>query len=246
MVEWLFKPKVQLALLVNFAFVMFTLVSSLAGPPPNERWRPAAIYDPPPAVPYPPPPTVPYAPLPPPATPSSAAVTELGGLINISLNNDLTLVKKADRTLLFSPSFITRPRPTEPPANVTLRFTIFSDKNACPGVCWLVINADGSHVWESAAKGTFSTDWTHKRVPGSIMNLSDGQVIETLTTEMFTTQIPYATFLEIIGARRVVLSFGPDKVELTHDQIEAMRDMQRRIAPLTTEGESESKIIKTF
>lgn len=237
--EWLFKPKVQLGLLVNFAFVMFTLVSSLAGAPRQTLWRSAAFYDPPPAI--------PYAPLPPPTTPSSATAVESGGQLNVFLNNDLTLVRKTGRTLVLSPSFITRARPAEPPPAVTLRFTIFSNKDACPGACILVINADGSHVLESAAKGTFSTGWTREKVPGSTIKLSDGQVAETLTAETLTTQIPYSTFIEIISARRVILSLGPDKVELTHDQIEAMREMNRRIAPPPAEEQHEPRVvIKTY
>jgi hypothetical protein len=235
--EWLFKPKVQLGLLVNFAFIMFTLVSSSARVAAPARLRPAATYYDPPAV--------PYAPLPPPAVPSSSATTESDGRLNVFLNNDLTLVKKAGRTLVLSPSFITRGRPPEPPPAVTLRFTIFADKDACPGACMLVINADASHVWESAAKGTFSTGWTREKIPGSTIKLPDGQTAETLAAEILTTRIPYGTFVEIISARRVVLSFGPDKVELTHDQIEAMRDMQRRVAPQPAEGHKPG-IIKAF
>lgn len=236
MVEWLFKPKVQLGLLVNFAFVMFTLVSSFAGVPPSER-ESSVVVDLSPAV--------PYAPLPPPAMPSSVAAVELGGQLNVSLDNDLTLVKKINRALVLSPSFVTRARPVEPPANVTLRFTIFSDEEACPDACMLVINADGSRVFESAASGTFSTGWKREKVPGST-KFSGDQAIVTVDKETFTTQIPYATFVDIISARRVVLSFGPDKVELTHDQIESLRDMNRRVTPPPVDEQRESKFIKAF
>jgi len=68
-------------------------------------------------------------------------------------------------------------------------------------------------------------------------------VAETLAAEVFTTEIPYETFVEIISARRVVLSLGPDKVELTHDQIEAMRDMSRRVTPPTVENEYKPKVV---
>lgn len=222
MVEWLFRPKVQLGLLVNFAFVMFTLVSSLTDVPPGVGG----------CLPYASP-AIPYAPLPPPAEQSIVAAVESGGRLNVFLNNDLTLVKKKGRTLVLSPSFNTSARPVEPPANVTLSFMIFSGsaKEACPDACMLVINADGSRVLERAASGTFSKGWTHEKIPDSTMKLSDGQIVETLDTETFTTQIPYSTFIEFISAKRVVLSFGPDKVELTHDQIEALRDMHRRVAP---------------
>lgn len=242
MVEWLFKPKVQLGLLVNFAFIMFTLVSSFAGAPPYERER-SVVVDAPTVV--------PYAPLPPPAITSSVVATVepngklKGGQLNVSLDNDLTLVKKSGRILQLSPSFITRARPVEPPANVTLRFTIFSDEEACPDACMLVINGDGSHLWESAASGTFSTGWKREKVPGST-KFSDDQAIVTVAKETFTTQIPYATFVDIISARRVVLRFGPDKVELTHDQIEALRAMHRRVTLPPVDEQRESKIIKAF
>lgn len=220
--EWFFKPKVQLGLWVNFAFVMFTLLASPALEVATGRLRPASLYDPP---------AVPYAPLPLPALPSGATATESDGRLNVSLNQDLTLVNKKGRTLVLSPSFNTRARPVELPTEMTLRFTIFSEEGGCPGACMLVVNADGSRVLESAAGGTFSTGWTREKIPGSSVKLSDGQVVETLAAEILTTRIPYETFLEIISARRVVLSLGPDKVELTHDQIEAMRDMHRRVTP---------------
>jgi len=155
--EWFFKPKVQLGLWVNFIFVMFTLVASPARETAHWRWRPASIYDPP---------AVPYAPPPPPMELGRAATTESNGQLNVFLTKDLTLVKKTGHGLVLSPSFTTRARPVEPPRAVTLRFTIFSEENDCPGACMLVINADGSHVWESAAKGTFSTNWTREKIPG--------------------------------------------------------------------------------
>ena len=86
-------------------------------------------------------------------------------------------------------------------------------------------------MWESAASGTFSTGWTREKVPATTATLDDGQVVNTLAVETLTTEIPFETFVETISAKRVVLSFGPDSVELTHDQIEALREMYRRATP---------------
>ncbi|HKG13324.1 MAG TPA: hypothetical protein VKB12_08290 [Pyrinomonadaceae bacterium] len=222
--EWLFKPKVLLGLLVNFAFVIFTLVSSSGERTALGRRRmPVVDTDSR---------TIPYAP---PAATGKVTVLESDGRVSVFLTNDLTLVKKPDRTLVFAPSFSKGARPAEPPPTVTLRFTIFSGEEACPGACMLIINADGSHVWESAANGTFSTGWTREKVPASTISLADGQVAETLAAETFTTKIPYKTFLDIINSKRVVLSLGPDKVKLTREQIESLREMHRRVAAPHTE-----------
>lgn len=219
--EWLYNPKVKVGLFVNLAFVMFTLFSPLAGSPASGVGGCLATVDDPPPVPYAPP-----------TMPGSAATTESDGLLNVFLTKDLILVKRPERSLVLSPSFTTRARTPEPPSAVTLRFTLFSDDEAsCPGACMLVVNADGTRVWESAASGTFSTGWTREEIPGSAVKLADGRVDETLAAEVFTTEIPYETFVKIVGARRVVLSLGPDKVELNRDQIEAMRDMHRRVSP---------------
>ena len=219
--NWFFRPKVQLGLFVNLVFVIFTLFSSADGGRPRVRVHPDA----------PAPVAVPYAPPPPPAAPSRAYVVESGGRVNVLLTDDLTLVKKPGRTLVLSPSFAASTSPTGPPPAVTLRFIIFSDEDACTGACMFVINADGAHVWESAARGTFSTGWTRAKIPATSTTLGDGQVARTLAAETLTTQIPYDTFFDIINAKRVVLSLGPDKAELTRDQIEALRDMHRKVAP---------------
>jgi hypothetical protein len=236
--HWLFKPKVQLGLFVNFVFILFTCVTSTHSERPHAYSFTTTV--PAPVVPYAPPP-------PPPAAPSGATVVDLGGgRANVLLTKDLTLVKKPGRTLLLSPSFNIDTWPAEPPTTVTLSFIIFSDEEACPGACMLVIDADGSHVWESAAAGTFSTGWTRVKNPATNMTLPDGQVAVTLAAETLTTEIPYKTFLDIVSARRVVLSLGPDKAELTHDQKEALRDMRRRVATPTVVEQRGPKIIKTF
>jgi hypothetical protein len=236
----LFKPKVQLGLFVNLVFVLFTCATYT----PLHHGR--TYVDVGTSALKPMPPSVPYAPLPPPAAPSKSTVVDLGGgRANVMLTQDMTLVKKPGRTLVFSPSFNVSTLHAEQPSTVTLRFIIFSEKEACPGACMLVINADGSRVWESAADGTSSTDWTRVKNPATNMTLPDGQVAVTLAAETLTTRIPYETFFDIIGAKRVVLSLGPDKVELTHDQIDALRDMHRRVAP-PVEEQHGPKIFKSF
>ena len=220
--DWFFRPKVQLGLFVNLIFVVFTVVSPIFGERHGSLYISRAVESEPPPM--------PHVSLPPPAPLSKITAVESGGLVSVSLTNDMTLVREPGRTLVFAPSFSTRARPAaELPSTVTLRFTIFSGEEACPDACMLVINADGSRVWESAANGTFSTDWTRVKVPASTITLADGQVAETLAAETFTTQIPYAMFVDILSARRVVLSLGPDKVELTYEQMQTLREMNRRV-----------------
>src|SRR5205085_10106077 len=110
--EWFFKPKVMLGLLVNYIFIMLTLFY-----PTFERTHPVPQY----ASIQPDPVLVPYAPLPPPAAPSTVTVEDSGGQVNVSLSNELTLVKKPGRTLVFSPSVNARTRPAQPPHAVNLR-----------------------------------------------------------------------------------------------------------------------------
>jgi hypothetical protein len=239
--DWLFKPKVQLGLFVNLVFVLFTCATHTPG---RHQYTYIDVET---GALKPMPPSVPHAPLPPPAAPSKSTVVDLGGgRANVLLTKDLTLVKKPGRTLVFSPSFNVSTLHAEPPEAVTLSFIIFSDKEeACPGACMLVFNADGTRVWESAANGTSSAGWTRVKNPATSTTMPDGQVAVTLAAETLTTRIPYTTFLGIIGADRVVLSLGPDKVELTHDQIDALRDMHRRVAP-PVEEQHEPRIVKTF
>jgi hypothetical protein len=236
--EWFYKPKVQLGVWVNLIFIIFTMASPSArvrmdGFHVHERRvERAGINETPP---------VPYAPLPPNSAPSRVTVSNAAGRLNVFLNNDLTLVKKPGRTLLLSPSFTVDTRAGGQSPVVTLRFILLtnSDNEACPGACMFVVNADGLRLYESAAGGDSSNGWTREKIPGTSTKMADGQIAETLPAETFTTQIYYDKFVEIISARRVVVSFGPDKVELTHDQIEALRDMHRQLAPLGPAAEEQ-------
>ncbi|HEX8147213.1 MAG TPA: hypothetical protein VF591_08550 [Pyrinomonadaceae bacterium] len=167
-----------------------------------------------------------YVPLPPPTAPSSASAYESGGMLHVSLDKDLTLVKKPGRTVLLLPSFGASKVSAAGPESVLLNFIIYSDKEACPGDCPLTINADGVTVWTSYS---FGAGWQRERAPGSSSTLADGSVVETLAAESLSTNVKYDNFIDIISARRVIIRLGSDRVELTADQIEALRDMHRRL-----------------
>ncbi|HVF43069.1 MAG TPA: hypothetical protein VM936_08665 [Pyrinomonadaceae bacterium] len=217
--EWLFKPKVQLGLLVNFAFVMFTVVSSLAGANAPPRWRPAVLGE----LPAP----VPVKVLPP-LSSGKVLTYDENGRTQVSLYHDLTLVKKADFTLTLSPSFSARTNPLRDLSAVTLRFIRFAREDPrCPGECPLVIDADGARVWPARGR-TSPAQWQREDVPGSTATSASGPV-EMMPAEILTTEIPYDVFLEMLLAERVKVSLGPDKADLTPEQREAMRDMHRQV-----------------
>ena len=232
---WLSSPKVRLALIVTGLYFirLFTPTPRHGRPhlfartraPRSER---AALL----AQPG-------YVPLPPPSAPSRASAYESGGLLHVSLNNDLTLVQRPGRKLVLSPSFSAPTRPSEEPKSVLFNFIIYSEKEACPGDCPLTITADGVTVWTSYAHGD-SPGWQRERVPHSSAKLEDGRVIETMAAESLSTMISYEGFIDMIGAKRVVVRLGPDWVELTADQIEALRDMYRRLPQPPPPDDSDS------
>lgn len=227
--HWLSKPKVKLALFVNALYLLtfFTPPS-----PPNKRRhllahtrRPSVVRHAPAGLPE-------YVPLPPPSAPSRAASYESSGMLHVSLSKDLTLVKRPGRELLLSPFFSVRPYPSEEPESVRLRFILFSDKGTCPGDCPLTIVADGETLWpvgEPADPRFNAYGWRRGNVPHTSSTREDGLVIETKAAESFEVQIPYDVFIRIISARRVIVRLGPYRVELTAEQVEALRDMHRRL-----------------
>jgi hypothetical protein len=227
--SWLSNPKVKLALYVNGLYFL-----SFYMPPSPHKDRPhffaqareqAARRPAPAGLPD-------YVPLPPPSAPSRATAYESGGLLHVSLSKDLTLVKRRGRTLLLSPSFSARSYPPNEPDFVRLNFIVYADKETCPGDCPLTITADGATLWPftEAPDPRFNT-YTLRResVPHSSSRLEDGGVVETLAAESFTAEMFYETFLDMISAKRIIVRLGPDRVELTADQIEALRDMHRRL-----------------
>ncbi|MFL6256782.1 MAG: hypothetical protein ACJ74T_17390 [Pyrinomonadaceae bacterium] len=173
-----------------------------------------------------------YVPLPPPSAPRRAFAYESGGRIHVSLNDDLILIKKPGHMLTLSPSFSARTQPQEEPGGALLRFTLFSNQDNYPDDCQLSITADGARVWPELVRDGRSwptTDWTRESVPHSSTKLPDGQMMETMAAESLSMELPYELFLKMISAKQVRIILGPDKVELTADQIDALRDMHRRL-----------------
>ena len=235
--SWLSSPKVRLALIVNGLYFMslFTTPWSHDRRPGfferaratrdarSVRAAPVAQTD--------------YVPLPPPSAPSRAAAYESGGGLHVSLSKDLTLVRRPGRTLLLSPFFSVRTYPRaeenfEEPTSVLFNFIIYADGVTCPADCPLTIEADDKVVWPVYTHDgapAYSPGWQRERVPYSSTKSADGQVIETMAAESLRIRISYEQFLDTISARRVIVKLGPDRVELTADQIEALRDMHRRL-----------------
>lgn len=241
--SWLSSPKVRLALIVNglYFISLFTPASHHSRPhlfaharemrAEREATSAQPEYAPPPG----------YIPLPPTSAPSHATAYQSGGQLHVSLSKDLTLVKRPGRTLLLSPSFNAPLNPSGEPDAVRLNFIIYSDKEACPGDCPLTINADGSTVWTSYSHGN-SPGWQRERerVPHTSEKLADGQVVETMGGESLSTMMSYKEFIDMISAKRVIIRLGPDWVELTADQIEALRDMHRRLPQPPPPDDSDS------
>jgi hypothetical protein len=116
---------------------------------------------------------------------------------------------------------------------VRLTFARFSNGQACPGNCTLVINTDGVRVWPRAGRNDIrppSTNWTRESVPYSSRVLSDGSVLETLAADTLSTEIPYDVFVEVVSAGRVTIKLGDDSVELSAEKLETLRDMYRQLA----------------
>lgn len=221
--SWLSSPKVRLALIVNGLYFISLFATHS---PPHKRpsflerararreGRSASLlpdYNVPPASPY---------------KLSSASATESGTQLHVSLREDLTLVERPGHTLLLSPSFSASLNPTEEPAFVRLNFILYSGTETCPGDCPLTITADGATIWTSYSHGD-SPGW--QRVPHSTETLEDGRVVETKGAESLTTQMSYEGFIRMITAKRVIVRLGPDWVELNYGQLDALRDMYRRL-----------------
>lgn len=221
----LLKQKVLLGVIVNGAYLLFCLGS----PSP---YRPPRAYSPPSpegrelAAPVR---ELPYVPLPPPAKASKAKTfyVHASNQLLVYLTNDLTLVRRHGHRLSLSPTFSVKNQSREAPRSVLLRFVSFSREQFFSEDTPLVITADGAlkwpHGWGDERSGE-SPQQPGNKLPYSVEAGEDGGVVETLGTE-----IPYEDFIEIISARRVIVSLGRDRVELTADQIEALRDMHRQL-----------------
>lgn len=249
--SWFSSPKVRLALIVNGLYFISILTPTTPYTRPRlfaharESRAERAVRR---AYAVPPAPQPDYVSLPPLAAPSHASVFESGSLLQVSLNNDLTLVKRPGRKLLLSPSFSVRKHPPEEqnfeePDYVLLNFLIYADGETCPSDCPLTIAADDKVVWPNYARvGTpaYLSSLERERIPYSSTEFAGGQVIETLAAESLSLRISYEQFLDTISARRVIVKLGPDRVELTADQIEALRDMHRQLPQPPPPDDSDS------
>jgi hypothetical protein len=223
--DWFFKPKVQLGLLVNYIFVVWALCYPVFERAHTVRQFITAESNSK---------TLPYAQLPPPTGPSRANSFTSSGRTYVSLNNDLTLIKRPGLTLTLYPVFNAREQSLTDPSPVRLTFARFSNGQTCPGNCPLVIDTDGVRVWPRAGRNDIrppTTSWTRASVPHSSRVLSDGNVLETLAAETLSTEIPYDVFVQVVSAKHVTINLGDDGVELSAEKLESLRDMYRQLAP---------------
>lgn len=215
--SWLSSPKVRLGLLVNGLYFL-----SLLAPTPQSDTRALGRYyarargsGRPPA----------YAALPPATGPSKATTFRGAGTnqVEVYLTKDLTLVNKPGHSLLLSPIYTAGADGAEPPATVMLRFVSFSRGQFYDDESPLHIIADGEYKWpETSPAGLLRSRSDMSR--HSATAAEDGQVIETVGETL-----PYDLFVEIAAARSVVIRLGPDTVELNAEQIEALRDLHRKL-----------------
>jgi hypothetical protein len=217
--NWIYNPKVRLALIVNGLYLISLFT------PTRPHTRPNAFF----AQPYGSraeartPPV--RALLAPPAVPSKAATqySKDMDMLNVYLSNDLTLIRESGHTLLLSPILTTSVRTAEQPASVLLRFVSFSQMQQYYETTPLVITADGEDMWDDtepalygAARGNTGRH--------SVTARDGGQVVETVGISM-----PYDIFIQIIRRHQVIVQLGDDSVELTAEQLEALRDMHRHL-----------------
>lgn len=230
--RWLSSPKVRLGLIVNglYFISLFTTAAPQTRPHFFAQARESLAARPSRVA------RAERVTLPPPSAPSRATAYESGGTLHVTLKKDLTLVRRPGRALLLSPSFTVSKYPSEEsePDSVLLNFIIYAGDETCPGDCPLTIAADNRVVWPDYRRAdalAYSHGWQRECVPYSSAESADGQTVETMAAESLSMRISYGQFLDTVSARRVVIKLGPDRVELTAEQIEALRDMHRRLTP---------------
>ena len=226
MANWLSSSKVRLGLLINGLY--FISLAFPSSPPPYARARTSAhTYEKraerlrskkAPA----------YAPLTT-TTVSGLSVAETHywreqDQLDVYLTNDLTLVRRRGHTLLLSPTYATKVLKPGRPHSVLLRFVSFSHEQFFDRNSPFVITADGVERWRYGARGPGDeTPWNAKALYSAAFD-DNGQVVETLGHEL-----PYDIFVQVVGARRVMIELGDDMVELTPQQMESLRDMHRHL-----------------
>lgn len=218
---WISSPKVRLALIVNGLYFVSLLTPTTPHTRPRFFARLGEHRDARVSTKMPPS----YAPLAPPLTaPSKADVNYFKEFdqLDVFLTNDLTLVRKPGHLLQLSPILTTRMSVAEQPRSILLRFVAFSDVQSYSEKTPLMISTDGMYKWDDSQEAARGPRTNSVRY----FNTADagGRMIETVGIDL-----PYETFLEIISGRQIVIELGGDTVELNADQIEALRDMHRRL-----------------
>jgi hypothetical protein len=93
------------------------------------------------------------------------------------------------------------------PANVTLDFASFAEKQSFPGVTKIELIGDDKIVFQT--EGQFSTSRSN-----------DG-----LVSEFLYLTIPYSKFQKLVASKEFSLKLGEKKYDLTDEQLQAVRSM---------------------
>jgi hypothetical protein len=226
---WLSSSKVRLGLIVNGLYFISLFTPSPEhgrrhlfahmSPQSSERAAPVALPD--------------HFPLPPPAAPSYASAYENDGLLHVSLTKNLMLVRRPDRVLQLALFFHARTNPPREPDSVDFSFSLYTDEeHTYPNDCPFTIIADDmtlspAYVRSGAVPHSSSLSSSTQRDPATQSEVE--QMIDSKFLDMVSMSISYEQFVEITSAKRVIIRLGPDWVELSPDQLEAMRDMHRRL-----------------
>jgi hypothetical protein len=164
-----------------------------------------------------------YVSLPPRVGPSKAETYTMAGhnQLDVYLKNDLTLVKRPGYRLLLSPAFTTTAAYPEPPDTVLLRFVTYTNEPINSNTYLLAITADGRYVWDENVSDRYAAGRASEQ-EHSVGDAGGDEVVETVGVNL-----PYEVFAEIIRARQVTIQFGPDRFELSAEEVEALRDLHR-------------------
>lgn len=209
------NPKVRLGLIVNglYFISLFTPATPHTRPRlfrhAHENEEAGAASKLPPLPPMPAPPSAPSK--------ATTSVAKDFDQLDVYLTNDLTLVDRPGHRLLLSPTFTTTASKPEPPDSVLLRFISSSDERMFSDYTPFNLTADGEAKLDER---------THFWYGGDVALVGHGRPV----VEGVGVELPYDVFVEIGNARQVIVQLGPDRVQLSTQQIEALRDMHRRVS----------------
>lgn len=229
---WLSSSKVRLGLLVNGLYLISLILPShteVGGRPYVHTYRGWDEYragsTPAPA----------YPPLPASPGESKAETNYVNDAdqLDVYLKRDLTLVDEPGHTLLLSPTFSTRGWRGGAPRTALLRFVSFSSRQVFNNNSPMVITADGVELWRYGTDGGADATPSGANVLHSVTYDEEGRVVETIGHD-----IPYEVFYTMLAAEQPSITLGRDSVELNTAQVEALRDMHRRVEKNPPPGKS--------